>query len=67
MSRRKKKSSLLKRLLKVIIWTHVVILGAGGILLVTYKFVNPPTSSLILYRKYFKGVSVKPIKFVPLK
>ena len=67
MSRRKKKTSLLKRLLKIIIWTHVVILGAGGILLVTYKFVNPPTSSLILYRKYFKGVSIKPIKFVPLK
>ena len=63
----RKKSSLLVKLIKLVILIHVVILSIGGILLLTYKFVNPPTTSLALYREYFKHVKNKPFKFVPLK
>jgi monofunctional biosynthetic peptidoglycan transglycosylase len=71
MKRRKRRLKrnylLLKRIAKIIIWAHVVLLGVGGVLILSYKFVNPPTTSLAMYRKYFKHVKNKPFKFVHLK
>jgi monofunctional glycosyltransferase len=73
MKRRKRKRRLkrnyllFKRIAKVVVWIHVIILGAGGVLILGYKFANPPTTSLALYRQYFKHVKNKPFNFVPLK
>lgn len=65
--RKRKKHILLRKIAKAIVWAHVVILGAGGLLIFSYKFINPPTTSLAMYRKYVKHVKNKPFKFVRLK
>ncbi|MCX6113515.1 MAG: transglycosylase domain-containing protein, partial [Proteobacteria bacterium] len=67
MGHHRKKNGLLWKLLKLVILIHVIILSVGGVLILAYKFVNPPTTSLALYRDYFKHVKNKPFKFVSLK
>ncbi|MEI6092851.1 MAG: transglycosylase domain-containing protein [bacterium] len=67
MSRRVKNKGIIYTLIKIVIVIHLFILGLGACLILSYKFINPPTTSLALYRSIFKGVNNKPFKFVPIK
>lgn len=67
MSKRSSSKRLIIGLIKIIIYIHLFVFGLGGLLILSYKFINPPTTSLALYRAVFKGVKNKPFKFVPLK
>jgi monofunctional glycosyltransferase len=43
---------------QVIIWTAVFSF--------TYTYINPPKTSIMLYREFFYGYKTKPVKYVPL-
>jgi|GEM_PF-2034598 len=46
---------------------HVLIIFGGLFFAVLYKYVNPPYSTFMLYRKIFAGEEIRQNDFVPLK
>ena len=68
---RKKKDDpavyLIKKTIILLVMLQVVFFSFTGITIFCYKFMNPPTTSLSLYRKVFNSVKNKPYRFVPLK
>ena len=51
----------------IVICVHIVVFGSTGLAILAYKFINPPTTSLALYRKYKNGFENRPVEFIPIK
>jgi len=62
-----KRFPILKKILIVIIWGHIIVFGSTALVIFSYNFVDPPTTSLALYRKYINGFQNQPVEFVLLK
>jgi monofunctional glycosyltransferase len=71
LKRRRKKTSFninfIKKIVLLIVMAHLVFFGFTGFAVLSYKFINPPTTSLALYRKIFNSVNNRPVRFVPLR
>jgi len=50
-----------------IVMIHISLLEIVGALCFTYRFVNPPVTGLMVYRKIVTGYENKPVDFVPLE
>lgn len=64
-----KKKSIKKILWKITKWVlilHLVVFGFSFLWVLSYKYINPHNTSLMLYRQYYQGVKNKPVIFVPL-
>lgn len=69
MARKTKKKKIRKVIWTVTKWiliTHLVVFSVSFIWVLSYKYVNPHNTSLMLYRQYYQGVKNKPVIFVPL-
>jgi monofunctional biosynthetic peptidoglycan transglycosylase len=58
---------LIKKAVILLIVLHMVFFGFTGLAVFSYNFINPPTTSLALYRSVFDSVKNKPVRFVPLR
>jgi membrane peptidoglycan carboxypeptidase len=52
--------------LAVVLAFHAVLLLAVGALSLLYSFLNPPLTTLMLYRGLVDGYSIHPLRYVPL-
>lgn len=77
----KKKSKPVKKKAKTRVWWkkwlinllwlflifHAVVISLGFIFAITYKYINPPFSSLMIYRRIFNWQEIHESKFVPIQ
>jgi len=59
--------SVIKKILKYMLWAHAVFIGISSLFCIVFSFVNPPTTSMILYRKLTADYSVKKRAFIKLE
>jgi monofunctional biosynthetic peptidoglycan transglycosylase len=64
---KKKKKSLLKRVLLLILRLHLWFWGIIAFLSLLYQFVNPPITTLMIQRYIFRGYDWHKRYYVPLK
>ena len=64
---KRQKINLVKEFFKVIIIVHLVFLGIILVFSLLYSFLNPPFSTLRLYRAWVNKYHNKPVKYIPLK
>ena len=57
----------LKICIFVIIGIHFFVIIFVGICSLSFNFINPPTTSLMIYRKIFYNYKIKEVKFVNMK
>lgn len=62
----KKTKKFIKFLLIVILFIHLLFIFSTGILSLIYIKINPPITSLMIYRSIFFNYHTKNIKYVPL-
>ena len=60
-------SFLFKSFLFIILGFHFFIIIFAIIFSILFSYINPPISSLMIYRKLFYNYTNKPVKFIPLK
>ena len=55
------------KFLKIILAIHIVLIAVIFFLSVLYSFINPPFTSLMVYRSVFYHHKIKPVRYVSLK
>ncbi len=54
-------------IIKALLYFHGALFGVIFVLSILYSYVNPPTTSLMLYRRLFFHHKITPVKYLPLK
>ncbi len=66
MRKKHRTRKLIWKVTKWVLLAHLIIFGLSFLWVLSYKYVNPNNTSLMIYRKYYQGVKNKPVVFVPL-